>query len=169
MMFPRKDGSFGDRRLTVEQENRLMEEQLRARGADMWSSGDVDSHMRNRYLRSILEMEDQMENGSKRRIGSLLPEDYQVPAPGELSGDDLTAKLDDILDKLEEHGVDVHLLDETPDDVVYRYVVEKILPEKEVFSRTSRVIFTGCTGDCESCPQKPYCTTAAELDEQERR
>lgn len=169
MMFPKKDGTFGDRRLTVDQENRLLESQIRAKGGISGSASGIDPHLHNMFLRRVLAVEEEMESGNERLIGSLLPEGYEVPPPGRLSGDELTAKLDDILDKLEEHGVDVHLLEETPDEVVYRYVVEQVLPEKEVFSRTTRVVFIGCTGDCPSCIQEPYCTTAAELDGEEKQ
>ena len=78
---------------------------------------------------------------------------------------EISGKLDEIEEILGKYNILLDFCDETPDPVIYKYVVEDMIRNEKVEDSVipgSFLHFTGCTGECSECFQKDYCQEVQE-------
>lgn len=166
MIYPeeiKNETSAKDRKL--EEENRILEQKLSQMGAHFGSFDKVNPEVHNAFLKHIIDCEESIRKPQKEVvIRSLFPKNYQFPDPDTLDGDELDRKIDDILDILEKSRIYVELVENLPDKLFYKFIVDSVLDDTIPVSSNDKsdMIYNGCGGDCESCFQKDYCDVALE-------
>ena len=61
-------------------------------------------------------------------------------------------------------GIALGFCEAVPEALVYRYMVEEVIPHEEVFPQNGEGFTTtldGCTSGCDECFQKAYCETGS--------
>jgi 5S rRNA maturation endonuclease (ribonuclease M5) len=146
----------------VKRENSMMDKKLREKGIffDLDENGDHFEH--NKFLRHIMECEG--IDITTRKVKSFFPPGYKFPKVEKMSPEELERKLEEILTILEDNRVDVSLTENLPDNLIYNFIIENVIPAEVTVSPLSAgfEVFDGCRGDCEECFQKDYCETAKE-------
>lgn len=99
------------------------------------------------------------QNSDAAVVRSLFPADFSFPEAGTLNEKQLEEKVDQILDVLEEHNIEVEYAENTPHIKVYGYLLATVLPDTvEIPEKNSSSFVTyGCNGYCPECFQKGYC------------
>ncbi|HEX3020559.1 MAG TPA: hypothetical protein VHP36_09660 [Chitinispirillaceae bacterium] len=113
----------------------------------------------------IEEFDFASENGPLILIQSLFPKGYQFPPAQSMSEEQLSKKLDEIIEILLAHNIDISFCEETPDKLIYNYLTCEIIPKEKIIEKSYKgcyTTFTGCDGACDTCFQKKYCEVEQE-------
>jgi hypothetical protein len=171
MPSPNKDWTpETQKNLDLQLENQTLHTELKLKGAMIKMAPDLDPVLQNEFLKSICAFEQATNQPPGVPLSTLFPPDYHFPPPGSLSSEQLCAKLDDIEQILFNNQVQLDFVDNLPDEVIYKHLVEQLLPTETITAPTTSNGFTiinGCSGWCEGCFQKEYCETSEELDAEE--
>lgn len=102
-----------------------------------------------------------------RPLIHIFPKDFTFPPVHEMDATQLDEKLNAIEDIFEENYIELALVDDLPDKLIYQFLIEEVLPEPIDFpfgpDDSSICCINGCGGDCPTCFQKDYCDIAADL------
>lgn len=155
-------------------ENQSLETELELQGMSNWKSDEVPPEVHNQFLKNVIAFE---EANKKPRtpMRSLFPDDYRFPPVESMSAEQLHDKLKDIERLLKKHNVGFGFAEELPDALLYKHLVEEVIPNDTVMAKVSEGFMwylDGCTGGCEDCFQNQYCSTGREIledIEQERK
>ena len=100
-----------------------------------------------------------LQNGEAAVVRSLLPANFSFPEADTLDEKELQEKVDQILDIIGCHNIEVEYAEETPPLKVYDYLLNTVLPDRvEIPEKNSSSFVTyGCDGYCPECFQKGYC------------
>jgi len=146
----------------IEQENLLLQAKLMMKGGLFGGSGNLPPEIRNQFLKNVLAFED-AEEKPFFEIAGIKRADY--PAPSELSDKEIAHKLEEIVAILHENGADLGLVADVPDRIVYKFLVEDYLFDKDNLHPVGigGWVIDGCSGDCPSCFQLDYCDTKDDI------
>lgn len=136
-------------------------------GAHISNAQESDPEITNAFLKHVLDFEHRATL-PKIPIRSLFPKAFSFPKVKSMTPEQIEAKLDDILDILEDHNVGVELCGEVPPSVVYSYLVDQVIANEMIdkeMGEGEHVTFTGCTGDCQGCFQREYCDIKEDEEE----
>jgi len=151
--------------LDLELENRSLETDLMLHGGGaIHKAENIDPFLENLFLKNVLAFEE-LDKEPKRSMRSLFPDEYEFPPASALSADALAEKLSEIAGILDHNGIALGFCEAVPEALVYRYMVEEVIPHEEVFPQNGEGFTTtldGCTGGCDECFQKPYCETGSD-------
>jgi hypothetical protein len=148
-------------------DNEILKSRIEAAGGVTVSAENLPPGLENEFLQHVLDFEES-ENGPKRPLRDVFPEGFEFPAADSMNDEELTRKLDAMLDILDQNGVVLELQPEVPDRAAYGYLLEELdeveLPLENPAGMTLHL--TGCTGGCDDCFQRPWCKTPDELEEE---
>lgn len=115
------------------------------------------------FLR-LIEAYEALDQGPKKPLRSLFHKDFDFPPTEDLKEAELSEKLDTIRAILSEHHIFLDLRPALPASILYKYLVEEVIPQEEIFEDPLgfRLHIDGCDGLCPNCFQKDYCETAEE-------
>jgi hypothetical protein len=152
------------KKLDLELENRSLELDQKLQGAISWKSDDIDPEIHNAFLHYVNTYED-LSKQPQRPIKSLFPEDFVFPPIDSLTEAQLAEKLDTIYEILDTFGIEVQLQPDLPDTIIYKYLIEEVIPNETTLPENGLQIshvIDGCSGGCEDCFQAEYCDTRDE-------
>ncbi|MDG5815228.1 hypothetical protein QA601_09065 [Chitinispirillales bacterium ANBcel5] len=150
-------------------ENQSLQSDILSKGGSFWKEQDMDPTLENEFLKNVLSC----CNNSKDQevpMRSLFPANYKFPPADSMSKNELKRKLNDIEGILNKHNVQLGFCEELPHKVLYKHLIEDCIPNESIDVSPDNTFITtlsGCSGDCESCFQKKYCSTAKELEQEE--
>jgi hypothetical protein len=173
-MFYRKEVDMDDdiwrskerEEIDLSLENSSLETEIKLKGGIFSSkTDDIDPLLENAFLKNVLAYEEAAEDPQIPMV-SVFPENYKFPPAESISEAELFEKLEDISRVLSDHGIELGFSNDLPDKVLYKYLVEECIP-KEMIDSSVTAGFTwvldGCSGGCEECFQREYCSNAQEL------
>jgi hypothetical protein len=155
--------------LDLKLENQSLEMEIKLKGGIHSTQDDIDPKLHNVFLKNVLAFEQASEE-PELSMRSLFPKDYEFPPPLSMSPERLSAKLKEMEQILFRHNVQFGFSKNLPGQVLYKYLVEEVIPNETVTAATQAGftwVLDGCGGDCESCFQKPYCSTALDSEEED--
>ena len=146
----------------IEQENLLLQSEIIMRGGMIGDSKDVPAEIENQFLKNILAFEN-AEQKPIFEIAGIKRTDY--PDSEELSDNEVDQILKEIIVVLEKNGVALGLIADVPNRIVYKFLVEDYLFDKNNLHPVGLGgwVIDGCSGDCPSCFQLDYCTTKDDI------
>lgn len=162
------DDSWGSKEgeeIDLSLENSSLEAELKLKGGSFEKMDDIDSSIENAFLKNVLAYEEAAE-GPQIPMHSIFPKDYKFPPAESMSEEELSEKLDDISRVLSDHGIEFGFNNDLPCKVLYKYLVEDCIANDMIdgsVSAGSTWVLDGCSGGCEDCFQKDYCSNAQEL------
>jgi hypothetical protein len=144
----------------LREENERLRKEIENQGGLFSKSSAMTPEMENEFLRHIMDFEE-ADRLPKRTIRSLFPDDFEFPQPDGMKRKELSAKLNQILLILEDHGICLDLIGKIPDAVVYNHIVQDALNDEIPLEIPDgfRYHIDGCDGYCPECFQRPYCET----------
>jgi hypothetical protein len=101
------------------------------------------------------------DSSSQIPIRSLFPQEAQFPQPHLLTPRQLRSKLRQIYSTLDRNRIAIGLVAHLPDEIIYRYLTEEIIPHGVTHSHSEpapRLVIDGCDGRCSNCFQQKYCS-----------
>ena len=146
-------------------ENSSIKTEIKLRGGVLGEVEEIDPSIENVFLKNILAYEKAAEE-PEIPMHSIFPKDYPFPSAESISEEELSEKLDDISRILSDHGIELGFANDLPNKVLYKHLVEDCIKTEFVDPSVSAGfvwVLDGCTGGCEDCFQKEYCSTAQEL------
>jgi hypothetical protein len=153
------------RKMDLELENQSLELDQHLQDAVHWKSDDLDPKIHNAFLHHVNAFED-LSKQPQRPIQSFFPEGFSFPPVESMTREQLAEKLDAICEVLANFGIDVQLRPNLPDEYVYKYLVDEVIPHETTLPDNgfgiSHVI-DGCTGSCEDCFQAKFCDVRDEI------
>jgi hypothetical protein len=172
-LFYRKEGAMNDDNwgskeredIDLSLENSSLEAEIKLKGGSFSKMDDIDPSIENAFLKNILAYEEAAA-GPQIPMHSVFPRDYKFPSAESMSEEEISEKLDDISRILSDHGVEFGFHNDLPSKVLYKHLVEDCIPNDMIDGSASAGfawVLDGCTGGCEDCFQKEYCSTAREL------
>lgn len=108
----------------IEQENLLLQSEIILRGGIIGDSNNIPSEIENQFLKNILAFEN-AEMKPLDEITGIKRDDY--PVSNELTDNEIDQKLDQIIDVLNKNGIELGLVSDVPNKIVYKYLVEDYL------------------------------------------
>ncbi|MBU0763635.1 MAG: hypothetical protein KJ607_02245, partial [Bacteroidetes bacterium] len=145
----------------IEQENFFLKAKLMINKGLLHESKDLDPYIENQFLQNIIDV----ENAERKPVYEVLgidPKDF--PPSDRLTEEELTGKLEELLDIMAEHGFVCDLSDKLPEALVYEHLIEEYLYEiTDVLPEGWVTHIDGCTGDCPSCFQADYCRSCRDI------
>jgi hypothetical protein len=155
------------KQLDLSLENKTLEDELHLKtGAKVHSFEEIDPEIHNQFLKNVLAF-GEAQNEPEVPIKSLFPDDFKFPDEKTYSDEQVTQKLDEIFKILSAHHVEFGFANEIPDRVLYKHLVEKVIPEDTVSAPLTQAgfwVLDGCTGNCPDCFQKEFCETGKNYD-----
>jgi hypothetical protein len=154
-----------DDEFTSEQElrrdNEILKEQLGISEKPFHTAINLTPYLENQFLRYIKEFED-MERGPKKEILSLFPGDFNFPSLASMSARELTTKLEEIKEILDENNIKFEFVENLPNEKIYEYFVNEELHTEIAFEFPDGMSYhiNGCDGICSECFQREYCEHA---------
>ena len=98
---------------------------------------------------------------------SLFPADYEFPPVESMNDDQIAKKLQEISETLSKNNIEFGFANKLPDAVLYKYITEDCIKNDTVNPSVTAGftwVLDGCSGDCEGCFQKDYCSTSKKLE-----
>jgi len=130
---------------------------------------DQTPEIENQFLKNMLAF-NEMKNVPHIEIRTLFPLNFKFPKTDQLSDEALEKKLDKIKDILKKNDIYLDLRKKCPDQIIYQYVLDEVLPLKIAVSRPEGLQhhIDGCDGWCPGCFQQPFCDSWKDIwDEDE--
>jgi hypothetical protein len=152
-------------------ENQSLETELKLQGATQRRFGEVPFEVHNQFLKNVLAFEEAAKK-PPTPVRSLFPDNYPFPPAESMSPQELRQKLEDMERTLGKHNVGFGFAKELPDALLYKHLVEEVIPNDTVTTAAAEGFawyLDGCTGRCEDCFQNRYCTTGREILEKIER
>ncbi len=146
-------------------ENINLETEIKLRGGEIWKSEKIDPYIDNIFMKNVLAFEEADET-PEIPMRSLFPADYKFPSVESMDDNQIARKLKEISDILASHNIGYGFANDLPDRVLYKYLTEDCIQNDTISASVSAGftwVLDGCSGDCESCFQKEYCSTAKEM------
>lgn len=146
-------------------ENSSLEDEIKLKGGSFEKMDEIDPLIENDFLKNVLAYEEAAE-GSQIPVQSIFPKDYKFPSAESMSEEELSEKLDDISRIFSDHGIEFGFNNDLPSKALYKHLVEDYIQNDMIDGSVSAGfgwILDGCSGVCEDCFQKEYCSTAKEL------
>jgi len=142
----------------IEQENLLLQSEIILRGGIIGDSNNIPSEIENQFLKNIIAFEN-AELKPLDEITGIKRDDY--PASNELTDHELDQKLDQIIDVFNKNGIELGLVSDVPNRIVYNYLVKEYLFDSgELYPvGIGGMVIDGCLGDCPSCFQLGFCSS----------
>ena len=125
----------------------------------------IDPSIENAFLKNIIAYEEATE-GPQIPMLSIFPKDFKFPSTESMSEEELSEKLDDICRVLSDHGIEFGFNNDLPCKMLYKYLAEDCIANDMINGSVTAgftCVLDGCSGDCEDCFQKEYCSNAQEL------
>lgn len=154
------------KKIDLQLENKALQDEIEMRGGSFGKCEDLDPEIENMFLKNVIAFEEAYD-GPRIPMRSLFPTDYKFPSVQSLSKKEISDKLDDIALILSTHNIELGFNDKLPQDVLYKHLVEDCIPNETVQQEVLRGftnVLDGCSGDCDGCFQKEYCSTAQESE-----
>ncbi len=170
--YDNNDSWISDKQKGIElkMENITLKTEIELKNGVFSKSDWLETSLENRFLKQVLAFEE-AEKESEIPIHLLFPSDYQFPPIDTMSENELKEKLDDIGMIFRQNNIELHFSENLPDVLLYQYLTEQIIPKDTIVLQSCPGFIwhlNGCSGDCETCFQKEFCSTAKELDEEEK-
>ena len=146
----------------IEQENLLLQSEIIIRGGMIGDSKGLPPEIENQFLKNILEF----ENADQKPLFEIVGfKRSDFPDSKELTDHEIDRKLKEIVAVLEKNGTELGLVADVPSRIVYRFLVEDYLFDKENLHPVGLGgwVIDGCSGDCPSCFQLEYCSTKDDI------
>jgi hypothetical protein len=142
----------------IEQENLLLQSEIIIRGGMIGDSKGLPPEIENQFLKNILAFENAERKPISEIIGVSIT-DY--PVANKLTENEITKKLDELIEVFEKNEIALGLIEGMPDRLVYKFLVEEYLFDKDNLHPVgiSGWVIDGCSGDCPSCFQLEYCSS----------
>jgi hypothetical protein len=154
-----------DKLIDLHVENLSLEEEVIRRGGSFGLKNEnLDPKIENEFLKNIIDFEEAADAPQipiKTLFNSCI-----FPHVNELTPEELSQKLDEIINVFNENNMYVEFAGDVPADVVYKFLVEEYIPNKMMNSMMvpgMNFVIDGCSGVCEECFQEKYCKVAQEL------
>ncbi len=146
----------------IEQENLLLQSEIIIRGGRIGDSKNIPPEIENQFLKNILAFEN-AEQKPLFEIAGIKRTDF--PDSEELTDHEIDRKLKEIVAVLEKNGSELGLIADVPDRIVYKFLVEDYLFDKDNLHPVGigGWVIDGCSGDCPSCFQLDYCSTKDDI------
>ncbi|NLW31338.1 MAG: hypothetical protein GXY77_07775 [Fibrobacter sp.] len=156
--------------IELKMENMALKTEIELKDGIFGKSDSLETSLENKFLKQVLAFEE-AEKESEIPICLLFPSDYQFPPIDMMSEKELKEKLDDIAMIFRQNNIKLDFSENLPDVLLYQYLTEQIIPKDTIVLQSCPGFIwhlNGCSGDCETCFQKEFCSTAKELDEEEK-
>ena len=144
----------------LEQENFFLKSKIVLNNGVYEQFGDLDPEIENQFLKNIFAV----ENAEQKPVYVVLgvkPTDF--PPSEQLSQEEITIKLEQFINILEERGFAYSLVNKLPDEIAYDYLTKEFLFDNtDVMPEGWVQHLDGCGGDCPSCFQANYCDSKNE-------
>jgi hypothetical protein len=150
-------------------ENQSLETEITLNGGTHWKSDEVTPQIENAFLKNVLAFEEASEE-PEVPIRSFFPEEHVFPPAESMSPQELSAKLDEIAEILSTHDVEFGFANPLPDMLLYKHLTEDVIPNDTIspaIGAGGKWFLDGCTGACDDCFQKQYCSVAAEIQDEQ--
>lgn len=147
----------------LEEENQELRKKLNLDEDEHHDLNKLDPKAENQFLKNMLAFEE-MENGVQIKMLTLFPIDFNFIPEKELSDDELSDKIDEILNVFARHNIYLSLVSDCPERIAYQYVLDEVLQMETAVTRPADMqeMVDGCGGWCPECFQLPYCEVAKE-------
>lgn len=155
--------------IELKMENMALKTEIELKNGIFGKSDLLEISLENKYLKQVLAFEE-AEKESEIPIRLLFPSDYQFPPIDTMLENELREKLDDIAMIFRQNNIELDFSENLPDVMLYQHLTEQIIPKDSIILRSTPGFIwhlDGCSGNCESCFQKEFCSTAKELNEKE--
>ena len=171
MSYTDKEDWTSDRQkeIDLEIENTTLKTEIELKGGTFGKSDSIDPILENEFLKNVRAFEE-AGNESEIPVRSLFPSDYRFPSADNLSAKEIEDKLQYITMIFGQNNIQLDYSEDLPDRILYKHITEQVIPHETICYQTIPGFIChldGCGGDCESCFQREYCSTAKELDEEE--
>ncbi|MBC8379463.1 MAG: hypothetical protein H8E62_09830 [Planctomycetes bacterium] len=151
----------------LELENQALELDLQIKGGITFHGEETPPELYNQFLHNVTEFEslaaEPTENN--RIVRTIFPADYAFPPADQMTDQEITEKLNGIKKFFAAENIELGLVKDLPERLIYTYIVEEVLPETPSFPFGADCRFTyvidGCSGYCPGCFQREYCENSA--------
>ncbi|MFP4416531.1 MAG: hypothetical protein ACOC41_05435 [Chitinivibrionales bacterium] len=158
-------GSREEKEIDLKLENESLRDEIALRGGFSHKSEQLDPELENAFLKNVMAFEEALDE-PEVPIRSFFPSGYEFPPVTSLTDEQITNKLDEIQNILSLHHVEFGFVENLPDRVLYKHMVEEYIPNGSVPPiAIGSWVLDACSGCCEDCFQRPYCSTANDLPE----
>jgi hypothetical protein len=144
----------------LREENDRLRQGIENEGGLFFKAPAMTPELENEFLQHVLDFES-ADRMPKRTIRSLFPDGFEFPPADGLTRRELSAKLNQILLILEDHGICLDLVGKVPDRMVYDHLLQEALNDEIPLELPEGFHYhmDGCDGYCPECFQRPYCET----------
>ncbi len=165
-MYSEKWQNDEQKKIDLQLENKALQDEITLKGGIFGRCEDLDPEIENMFLKNVIAFEEAYDS-PRIPMRSLFPPHYKFPPVKSMSKKEISDKLDDIALILSTHNIQLGFNEKLPKDLLYKHLVEDCIPnetvQQEMISGFVNVL-DGCTGDCDRCFQKDYCSTAQESE-----
>lgn len=137
-------------------EKKQLQKEVVKIGGIFESTPNISPELENAFLYNILTFE--RANIKVRKMRDIFDKNFSFPEGNMLSRKALKKKIKAIYAQLEKHNIFVELQPGVPDRLLYAFLKEEIETSEFEEIPNSQLHINGCSGYCEKCFQKEYCT-----------
>ncbi len=146
----------------IEQENLFIQSQIILKGGIIGGSNNLPPEIENQFLKNIMAFEDAEQKPIFEILG-IKRSDFL--SSSKLTDIEIDQKLNQIIEILAKNEIELNLVADVPNRIVYNYLIEDYLFDVDNMHPVGigGWVIDGCSGDCPSCFQIDYCSSKDDI------